>query len=201
MFCSVVMGWRTLFLIQHRCRCAKWILYGQRWSGTTIEWERCRGWLVWQKSFSNKLICTVEIPVNERSHDIRYKIDIDIWTWIGNEPTWIQTQYFIVRFATEADDPFFNVSACANSVCQIDFVVAENYRCRTMSAVHMEHVCICCALHTLHYYCSLYFMWHVDVFFASSILGFTPNFRWKWQFCVCTDVNAKLCTNIVFCML
>lgn len=26
----------------------------------------------------------------------------------------------------------------------------------------MEHVCICCALHTLHYYCSLYFVRHVD---------------------------------------
>lgn len=45
-----------------------------------------------------------------------------------------------------ADDPFFDVSACANSVCQIDFVVAENYRCRTHgTCLHL----LCTAYFTL----------------------------------------------------
>lgn len=129
----------------------------------------------------------------------RYKIQ-NWYRYLNMNREWTDMNsntIFYCALCHHADDPFFDVSACANSVCQIDFVVAENYRCRTHGTC-------------LHLLCTAYFTLLLlfvlcaacrCFYFASSILGFTPNFRWKWQFCVCTDVNAKLCTNMVFCML
>lgn len=155
LFCGDgVMVWRPLFLIQHRCRCAKWILYGQRWSGTTIGVGDV------------KRVVSLAKIVFEYTHlhcwnsckwkITRYKIQ-NWYRYLNMNREWTDMNsntIFYCALCHQADDPFFDVSACANSMCQWEFVVAENYRCRTYTW-NMFAFVVHCILYIITALCTL----------------------------------------------
>lgn len=113
----------------------------------------------------------------------RYKIQ-NWYRYLNMNREWTDMNsntIFYCALCHQADDPFFDVSACANSMCQWEFVVVENYRCRTYTwnmfafVVHcilyiITALCTLCGMSMFFFCCFIYSRFHSKFSMEMTVL-------------------------------